>query len=62
MTVPGIDNPLMYSKGADEAGRNLALRLAERGEDIQLEIRLQGGALAAKFMVLAADQPAAVRL
>ncbi len=50
--VAGIENPMLYRSGreAERAGRDLALRLAENGQEIELELRLRGGALGAKFI------------
>lgn len=50
--VAGADNAMVFASGrvAEKAGRDLALRLAEAGVEVQLELRLRGGAVAARFL------------
>lgn len=52
VNVDGVENPMPFRSGreAERAGRDLALRLAESGQEIELELRLRGGALGAKFI------------
>ena len=53
--VESVDNPMMFVSGraAEDAARDLALKLAGGGEDVELELRLRGGERAARFVVLA---------
>ncbi|RZJ42621.1 MAG: hypothetical protein EON86_07190 [Brevundimonas sp.] len=53
--VETVDNPMMFVSGraAEDAARDLALKLAGGGEDVELELRLRGGERAARFVVLA---------
>lgn len=53
--VETVDNPMMFVSGraAEDAARDLALKLARGGEDVELELRLRGGERAARFVVLA---------
>ncbi|PXA95122.1 hypothetical protein DMC25_00315 [Caulobacter sp. D4A] len=46
------DSPLTYSSGAraEQAARDLALRLAEAGEPVVLDIRLRDGGRAGRFL------------
>lgn len=46
------DNPMVFASGraAEKAGRDLALRLADAGSEVELELKLRGGATAAKFI------------
>lgn len=46
------DNPMVFASGrvAERAGRDLALRLADSGSEVELELKLRGGATAAKFI------------
>ncbi|HWW12407.1 MAG TPA: hypothetical protein VN018_07815 [Brevundimonas sp.] len=55
VNVENIDNPMMFASGraAEDAARDLALRLAAGGTDVELELRLRGGERAARFIVLA---------
>jgi len=55
VNVETIDNPMMFASGraAEDAARDLALRLAANGSDVELELRLRGGERAARFVVLA---------
>lgn len=52
--VEGVDNPMMFASGraAEDAARELALKLAAAGSDVELELRLRNGARAARFVVL----------
>ncbi len=52
LKVDGADNPMVFASGrvAEKAGRDLALRLASAGAEVQLDLRLQGGAIAARFI------------
>jgi hypothetical protein len=54
VNVDGVDNPMMFSSGraAERAGRDLALKLARQDQSVHLELRLRGGAVAARFIVL----------
>lgn len=53
--VEDIDNPMMFVSGraAEDAARELALKLAAAGADVELELRLRNGQRAARFVVLA---------
>jgi hypothetical protein len=55
VNVETIDNPMMFVSGraAEDAARDLALKLAAAGADVELELRLRGGERAARFVVLA---------
>ena len=55
VNVETIDNPMMFASGraAEDAARDLALKLAAGGADVELELRLRGGERAARFVVLA---------
>ncbi|WP_205750790.1 hypothetical protein [Brevundimonas sp. M20] len=55
VNVEDIDNPMMFASGraAEDAARELALKLAKGGIDVELELRLRGGERAARFVVLA---------
>lgn len=50
--VGGADNPMVFASGwaAERAGRDLAMRLADAGGEVELELRLRGGAVAARFI------------
>jgi hypothetical protein len=50
--VVGADNPMMFANAyaAERAGRDLALRLADAGSEVKLELRLRGGAVVGKLM------------
>lgn len=52
VNVDGVENPMLFSSGreAERAGRELALRLSQIGQAIELQLRLRGGALRAKFI------------
>lgn len=52
LKVDGADNSMVFASGrvAEKAGRDLALRLASAGAEVQLDLRLQGGAIAARFI------------
>lgn len=52
VNVDGVENPMLFTSGreAERAGRDLALRLVENGQEVELELRLRGGALGAKFI------------
>lgn len=52
VNVEGVDNPMLFTSGraAERAGRDLAMRLAESGQEVELEMRLRGGAVAARFI------------
>lgn len=52
--IDGVDNPMMFRSGrsAEDAARDLALKLAAGGAEVELELRLRGGARAARFVVL----------
>lgn len=52
VNLDSVENPMLFNSGreAERAGRDLALRLAENGQEIELELRLRGGALGAKFI------------
>jgi len=52
VNVGDVENPMVFSSGraAERAGRDLAMRLAESGREVQLELRLRGGAVAARFI------------
>lgn len=52
VNVDGVENPMLFSSGreAERAGRDLALRLAESGQEIELELRQRGGALGTQFI------------
>lgn len=54
VTVEGVDNPMMFKSGraAESAGRDLAMKLAREDRSVRLELRLRGGAIAARFLVL----------
>ncbi|MFC7379215.1 hypothetical protein [Brevundimonas sp. GCM10030266] len=55
VNVEDVDNPMMFASGraAEDAARNLAMKLAAGGADVELELRLRGGERAARFVVLA---------
>lgn len=55
VNVEDIDNPMLFASGraAEDAARELALKLAKGGIDVELELRLRGGERAARFVVLA---------
>ncbi len=55
VNVEDIDNPMMFASGraVEDAARELALKLAKGGIDVELELRLRGGERAARFVVLA---------
>lgn len=55
VNVEDIDNPMLFASGraAEDAARELALKLARGGIDVELELRLRGGERAARFVVLA---------
>lgn len=50
--VAGADNPMVFANAsvADRAGRDLALRLADAGSEVKLELRSWGGAVVGKLM------------
>ncbi|MFC7376948.1 hypothetical protein [Brevundimonas sp. GCM10030266] len=52
LKVDGAANPMVFASGrvAEKAGRDLALRLASAGAEVQLDLRLKGGAIAARFI------------
>jgi hypothetical protein len=52
VNVGNVENPMIFSSGraAERAGRDLAMRLAESGKEVRLELRLRGGAVAARFI------------
>lgn len=54
VNIEGVDNPMMFTSGraAEQAGRDLALRMAGEGHSVRLEVRLRGGAVAGRFLVL----------
>lgn len=54
VNVEGVDNPMIFRSGraAEQTGRDLAMRLAQGDRCVRLELRLRGGAVAARFMVL----------
>lgn len=54
VNVDGVENPMIFRSGraAEQAGRDLAMRLAQGDRCVRLELRLRGGAVAARFMVL----------
>ncbi|MFJ6024242.1 hypothetical protein ACIQC9_06565 [Brevundimonas sp. NPDC092305] len=55
VNVEGVDNPMVFRSGraAERAGRDLALKMAHESRSVRLELRLRGGAVAARFLVLA---------
>ena len=56
--VGGADNPMVFARAqaAEQAGRALAMRLAEVGRAVQLELRLHGGAVVSRFICFAAPE------
>lgn len=52
LRVGGADNLMVFASGrvAEQSGRDLALRLANAGAEVLLELRLRGGAVAARFL------------
>ncbi|MDQ8029142.1 MAG: hypothetical protein REJ23_10465 [Brevundimonas sp.] len=67
LRVGGAENPMLFVSGrvAEQSGRDLALRLANAGAEVRLELRLRGGAVAARFLCFPApddeDNPMAAR-
>lgn len=55
VNVESIENPMIFVSGraAEDAARDLAMKLAASGADVELELRLRGGKRAARFVVLA---------
>ncbi|MFC7380057.1 hypothetical protein [Brevundimonas sp. GCM10030266] len=65
VTADAFDNPMLFASGraAERTGRDLALRLARAGREVQLDVRLRGGATAARFLCFpAVEQDAALML
>lgn len=51
--VPGLVNPMIFRRGAsaERVARDLAIRLAAVGEEVLVERRLRGGAVAASYLI-----------
>lgn len=67
VTIGTVENPMVFSSGraAERAGRDLAMRLAESGREVHLELRLRGGAVSARFICFPPleheDRPSLIR-
>ena len=55
---PAVDNPQVFASGAkaEEAARNLGIRLAEAGDDAEIRVYLRDGVLAGRFVCPAAER------